>query len=785
MSPSPKMVIRHGLPPSSHPPPPHHHAPVVPTPAQYIPPAAGPSVGSSSSYPSQAASKANNIKRKKVSGAGGYNYWANSRAFSGFKSLNSLALMGMSNLDCLGEIAECIKASSGTLNSLTLSLSTDLARKARKPTPVNPELDDPSDTELEEDDMMDPMPPPASTTQPATNEADIRKEKLAQETILAKIFDLQSVSAEGRKLEKSLSLAGGQCLEEEDKQAATLKIKTLLKSIFEDSSTSDDASLARLEQFRVVRDVADMYISKQNALKKSLKEQSKPLVPSVKKKDPVYKSTAPSGFEPSSSSSKVLPIPTDWDLGPLSSPTSPLFDAGLASSFSNGLLNGTPNPFPGVSGPSFSAGLAGAPASVLAQVQQMKAQQAQLQAQQSQSQAYMSPYLAGALSNNPPSGSTLLPVPYENSHPSSPGSLEGPSSSSLYNTHPPGFINNPLTLPFDLNETAIFPSAKNGISSVTKKAKSKAPVKKSSPAKVAPVIDSDDESDDPLKSPPSMEQPFFAADPGTEPAEDSMDVDMIHPDEDTTDLGEDQEIVAEAEEVEIATPRKKAKIGNMEEGSSSNAASNESSSLANVDTVPEPESKVLDPISPDEAMQAYIRATHGLHLEALSLEWVPLKASIVARALDLSVLKRVTLLEVGSQDAFWTLLIRLQGSSTTEIAFKSIHTDNVSLPFVKFLATFEGLEQLFMHERGGKQEADAGAAPVVNITVIRKMALQKHMSTLKRLVIRNERNDAWDVDTKTLQFLAYKGAGLIELACSLNMKTYVRSFLPANVSKLM
>lgn len=768
------MVIRHGLPPSSHPPPPHHHAPVVPTPAQYIPPPAGPSVGSPSSYPSQAASKANNIKRKKVGGAGGYNYWANSRAFSGFKSLNSLALMGMSNLDCLGEIAECIKASSGTLNSLTLSLSTDLARKARKPTPVNPEMDDPSDTELEEDDMMDPMPPPAPTTQPATNEADIRKEKLAQESILAKIFDLQSVSAEGRKLEKSLSLAGGQCLEEEDKQAATLKIKTLLKSIFEDSSTSDDASLARLEQFRVVRDVADMYISKQNALKKSLKEQIKPSVPSIKKKNPVSKPPAPSGFEPSSSSSKALPIPPDWDLGPLSSPTSPLFDTGLASSFSNGLLNGTPNPFPGVSGPSFSAGWAGAPASVLAQVQQMKAQQALLQAQQSQSQAYMPPYLSGALSNNPTSGSTLLPVPYENSHPSSPGSHEGPSSSSLYNTHPPGFINNPLTLPFDLNENAPFPSAKNGISSATKKAKSKAPVKKSSPAKVAPVIDSDDESDTPLKSPPSTEQPFFTADPGTEPAEDSMDVDMIHPDEDTADLGEDQEIVAEAEEMAIATPRKKAKIGNMEEGTSSNAASNESPSSANVDTVPEPESKVLDPISPDEAMQAYIRATHGLHLEALSLEWVPLKASIVARALDLSVLKRVTLLEVGSQDAFWTLLVRLQGTSTTEIAFKSIHTDNVSLPFVKFLATFEGLEELFMHERGGKQEADAGAAPAVNITVIRKMALQKHVSTLKRLMIRNERNDAWDVDTKTLQFLAYKGAGLIELACSLNMKTYVR-----------
>ena len=692
--------------------------------------------------------------------------------------------MGMSNLDCLGEIAECIKASSGTLNALTLSLSTDLARKARKPTPVNPELDDPSDTELEEDDLMDPMPPPASTAQPATNEADIRKEKLAQESILAKIFDLQSVSVEGRKLEKSLSLAGGQYLEEEDRQAATLKLKALLKSCIEDPSMFNDASLARIEQFRVVRDVADMYISKSNALKKSLKEQTKPSVPVVKKKGPVSKplAPAPTGFEQSSSSSKALPVPTDWDLGPLSSPTSPLFDTGSSSSFLNGVMNGTPN-FPAVSGGSFSAGLYGAPASVLQQVQQMnahlQAQQqvqqmsAQLQAQHPQTQAYMSPYLSGALSNNPPSGSTLLPVPYANSHSSSPGSHDAPSSSSLYHSQPAAFFNDPL-LSYDYKESMTFPSAKNGISSATKKTKSKGPMKKASPAKVAPVVDSDDESETPPKSPPSTEQPFFAAEAATEAGEDSMDVDMIHPDEDTADLGEDQETVAEADEVEIATPRKKAKFGKLEEGAPSNAASNESLSSANVDVVHEPEAKVLEPVSPDQAMQAYIRATHGLHLEALSLEWVPLKASIVARALDLSILKRVTLLEVGSQDAFWTLLVRLQASSTTEIAFRSIHTDNVSLPFVKFLATFQGLEELFMHERGGKQEADAGAAPVVNIAVIRKMALQKHVSTLRRLMIRNERNDTWDVDTKTLQFLAYKGAGLIELACSLNMKTYVR-----------
>ena len=762
VTPSPRMVIRN---PTPHPPPPHHHAQAVPTPSQYIPPLPIPSGGSASSYPGH-SSKANNIKRKKIGGNGAYNYWANNRAFSGFKTLASLALMGLSNLECLGEVSECIKASSGSLNSLTLSLSTELAKKARKPVPVNPDLDDPSDTELDEEDMLnDPMPPSASTVQPVTNEADIRKEKLAQESILAKIFDLQSVSAEGKRLEKTLSLSTGRYLDEEERHATNRKLDALMKSLIDAPVASDDASshAARLEHFRMVRDIADMYITSQTVQKKSMKEQIKTSLPPGKKNGSAPKPPNPvaSGMEPSGSSSSNTNM-MDWDLlGPALGSTASMFDPG----FSGGLSNGTPkfnvpgNGYPMSNGSLPSPYFTGK-AGKMVQVQQML-QQAVIQNQKAQI-ASMSPSFAGSSSNPVPS-STALPVPYEQSNPSSPGQYHD----DLFSPYPHSSTNG-LTNPY-LNEDGTVLGAKNGMPSIAKKAKTKVSAnKKSSPVKVV-LVDSEDECDTPPKSPTSIQQPFFAADPSNEPVEDTMDIDMVHPDEDTADLGEDQEMIAEPEEGEVTTPRKRAKIGEVEVGGTSIAAEKEPVS-PQADVAAEPMSKQT---TPDEAMHSYIRATHGLHLEELSLEWVPLKASIVARALDLSVLKHLTLLEVGPQDAFWTLLARLQGSSA-EIGFKNIHTDNVSLPFLKFLATFEGLEGLYMHERASKQDAESGGPQVVNITFIRKMAVQKHISTLKRLMIKNDRNDSWDVDVKTLQFLAYRGAGLIELAISLNMKTYVR-----------
>ena len=720
-----------------------NQAPLPSMPPQFVPPPPGPA-GSAIPYQHQAASKINNIKRKKAGGSGGFNYWANGRAFSGFKSLHALTLVGLSNHDCLSEIAECIKASSASLKCLTLSLSTELARKSRKPVPVNnPELDDPSDTEMDdEDELSQPPQPPTGASQAATttNEADIRKEKLAQENILAKVFDLQSVSAEGKKLEKTLSLPVGQFREEEDSQESVRMVNQLMKSLMDAplAAGSDATSLElRLQQVKMIKDVAERYISNQELQKKKLLiEQSKPPTPTVKKAASKLNPLA-SGFKPSSSNKGLSVI--DHDFEPLSSPPTPYFPSGSGDNLSNG----TPKPF------SPSGGFPS-----LDQSSQLSCLLGNSISKSASSQPYTSPYVAGSYA----ASTNTMAFPYEHSNHSTTG------------FQPPGY-SSPLQ-PSSSATWGISPSNKDALPSIHKyasnasqnqKAKHKPP-KKPDPAKKGYPFSSEDESEG-TKTPSLAPQPFFPASVDTEALEGSMDVDMEHPDEDTTDLGEDQEIIAGSEgSEETAAPRKRAKVGLAETGSSSNTP--------NQDVALSAEDTSTPAMSTDEAMQAYIRATHGLQLEELSLEWVPLKASIVARALDLSVLKHLTLLEVGPQDAFWTLLVRLQ-NATQIIAFKSIHTDNVSLPFVKFLATFEGLEELFMLERNKKQAAEPEPESTITISNIRRGALRKHLPTLQRLSLRNERNEHWDVDPKTLRCLALKGAKLRELAFSLSLKTYV------------
>ena len=720
-----------------------NQAPLPTIPPQFVPPPPGTASAAAIPFPHQAASKINNIKRKKAGGGGGFNYWANGRAFSGFKSLHALTLVGMSNHECLPEIAECIKASSASLKCLTLSLSTELARKSRKPVPVNnPELDDPSDTEMDdEDELSQPPQPPTGASQAATstNEADIRREKLAQESILAKVFDLQSVSAEGKKIEKTLSLPVGQFREEEDSQESVRMVNQLMKSLMDSPLGSDATSLEiRLQHLKMIKDAAERYISNQELQKKKLLiEQSKPPTPTIKKVASKPLNPLASGFKPSSSSKGLSVI--DHDFEPLSSPPTPYFPSGSAES----LTNGTPKPFsPSTSFPS------------LDQSSQLASLLGNSSSKSPSSQPYTSPYVAGSYA----ASANTMAFPYEHSNLSTTGFQPSGYSSPLQasNNGPWGFTP---------SSKDVLPSIHKYASNAGQPQKTKhKPPKKPDPAKKAYPFSSEDESED-TKTPPSAPQPFFAAHENTEALEGSMDVDMEHPDEDTEDLGEDQEIIAGSEgSEETAAPRKRAKVGLPETGSSSNTT--------NQEVTPSAEDTSAPAMSTDEAMQAYIRGTHGLQLEELSLEWVPMKASIVARALDLSVLKRLTLLEVGPQDAFWTLLVRLQ-NATQIIAFKSIHTDNVSLPFVKFLATFEGLEELFMLERNKKQAAEPEPESTITILNIRKGALRKHLPTLQRLSLRNERNEHWDVDPKTLRCLAMKGVKLRELAFSLSLKTYV------------
>lgn len=770
------------------------HPQSIPHPTQYIP---APPINSTGAYPGQPTTKKNTKRKKAGDNNTGYGYWANPRNFSGFRHLSTLAIMGVSNLECLTEISDCIKSSSLTLKSLTMSLSTDLARKARKPVAVNPELDELSDTELDEDEIADdPMLPPAAATQstPPTNEADIRKEKLAQEGILAKVFDLQSVAAEGKKIEKKLSASAIAAPLDYYDEGMNIKFNNIMKSLMESPIASDvdpSSNAGRLEHFKMVREVADLYITSNSISKSVPKDNGKPNASSPKKSGPKSKLSNTLASDLKASSSQPH-LPLTWDTpGPKSS-LSPLGGPLISSSMNETTapdmsieftVGKAPTPFPALLGSSSQSSksktLQSSPSSYAAQQQalQQKLLQAQLQnqqlaqlkSQQEQAQGYLSPYGSG-------SGQSMLS---SLSSPYSPNHVSGPTlydTSDLYIPFPGASTtgqNSTNGLFPDISDYMLQSHSNLGSApGAPKKTKSKPQkAKKPIPSKAIPTAESADEADSPVKS-SSAVQNFFAAEPNSGPSEDAMDVDMEHPDEDTQELGDDQETVPVIEETETETPRKRAKTGFVE--------TVESNLIDKGGPFSEkPETPAADNVSFDDAMQAYIRTAHGLQLEALSLEWIPLKASIVARALDLSVLRRITLLEVGPQDAFWTLLTRLQGPST-EIAFKSIHTDNVSLPFLKFLSTFQGLEELFIHERSTKQEAqDSTAGP--NTLTIRKLALQRHITTLKRLMIKNDRNESWDMDPKTLQFLAHKGTELRELAISLNMKTYVR-FPPDPVS---
>ena len=263
--------------------------------------------------------------------------------------------------------------------------------------------------------------------------------------------------------------------------------------------------------------------------------------------------------------------------------------------------------------------------------------------------------------------------------------------------------------------------------------------------------------------------------------EDDMDIDMDHPDESTVDTGPDHEMADQTEEPEspLASPRKKAKYESpvaenstiADQPTKANLISEQSKGKGKskrADDAPEADSKDA-PISPEDAMQQYIRATHGLQLEEFALYLIPLKAPIVARALDLNVLKRITLLDVGPQVAFWRLVRRLSRSGP-RIGFHMIHSDDVSNALLEFLSTSEGLRELYLHKKKMKDPEPETTVAKIDIKLICKLGLRKHLDTLTHLMLKNERGDSWDLDERIVRMISSRGAGLVEFAVSMKIK---------------
>lgn len=260
-------------------------------------------------------------------------------------------------------------------------------------------------------------------------------------------------------------------------------------------------------------------------------------------------------------------------------------------------------------------------------------------------------------------------------------------------------------------------------------------------------------------------------------------IDLEHPDNDD-DAGEDQEVIGDAD----------SGADNESQGSNSgvplfqNGANGgtERVKTPNLDA-PKGKKAVRDPPgmienskqdrkarSGEEVVKDYLRQNHGISLESLSIHLIPVKASVLCRAIDVCSLKHISLLNVGPQRNFWAMLTKLQKTSSLKLT--SIHTDNVTLSFLEFLNGLDELTELFMFERSGRSKVESFAAKTsVTIEDIRKQVLKKHCGHLTRLVIRNDEGPNWALNRKSVLLITQFGSKLVELAVGLSSSNFVSS----------
>jgi hypothetical protein len=171
-------------------------------------------------------------------------------------------------------------------------------------------------------------------------------------------------------------------------------------------------------------------------------------------------------------------------------------------------------------------------------------------------------------------------------------------------------------------------------------------------------------------------------------------------------------------------------------------------------------------------MSEYVRSTRGLGLRTLAIYLIPIKASVLSKAIDISVLKRITLLNVGPQAPFWILLAK--ENKISPLSLQKIHTDNVTPHFLDLASQLDTLKELFMLERNSKVP-EYSFAPKTTVTIdqIRKLVLKKHVGTLQKLLIKNENDYTWDANEQVIKLLCKRGKLLEELAVSFGVRAVV------------
>lgn len=169
------------------------------------------------------------------------------------------------------------------------------------------------------------------------------------------------------------------------------------------------------------------------------------------------------------------------------------------------------------------------------------------------------------------------------------------------------------------------------------------------------------------------------------------------------------------------------------------------------------------------SLQDYIRSTAGISLESLSLYLIPLKTSVLIRAINFSTLQSITLLDVGSQKQLWTHLLHVHVHNPLKIS--KISTDHVTPEFLTLLSSLPVVTELYLYERSAstsKYELTV-SPPWVSIRTIRRLALQKHIPNLRRLYMHSlgSSDRHWDFDHRMVSLIVSKGRNLEELGCTM------------------
>jgi hypothetical protein len=241
-------------------------------------------------------------------------------------------------------------------------------------------------------------------------------------------------------------------------------------------------------------------------------------------------------------------------------------------------------------------------------------------------------------------------------------------------------------------------------------------------------------------------------------------VDMEHPDDDE-ESGDDQQSADERDEWD--TRNKVPAIGGdiISNKGKQPIRNNPSSTRGAADSIQEALLSGNDPV------QQYLKSSHGLCLDSLSIYLMPVKAGVLANGVDISNLKHLSLLNVGSQGRFWSMLSKFY----LPLKLTSIHTDNVTHEFLHVLDDLKGLTELFLFERSRKSKVPSLAPrTTVDIEHLRTHVLKRHLQSLRRLVIRNEDDSAWVFNTRSVLALGRHGGQLTELTIGLDSESLVR-----------